>query len=78
MFYGNVKPYWTIAGLRDGLHQTGDRPFLEPDVASMSPMLFLGTNFCNRASIRSGNKGSSFIRCHCIYVLFYVQLDLSV
>ena len=43
MFYGNVKLHWTIAGLRDDLRQTGDRPFLEPDVASMSPMLFWGT-----------------------------------
>ena len=31
----------------------------------------------NMASIRSGNKGSSFIRCHCIYVIFDVQLYLS-
>ena len=34
-----------IAGLRDGLRQMGDKPSHEPGVASMSPTLFLGTQF---------------------------------
>ena len=37
----------------------------------------LGHKIFNRASIRNGNKGSFFIRCHSMNIIFDVQLDLT-